>query len=162
VVERGDERNGEIDMDERGHGSAVTPAIEPDAEHVSRKFVGLVKAQDVRLTGSAAGFVAAGGDLSILNGGCGPVLTRGSISIQNGGCGPVIAKGGASIENGGTQAILAAGGATIGRKAFVGVVASPKVTIEPGGRVLLGSPVSIAVGAAIGFVVVMLSRLIRR
>jgi hypothetical protein len=74
----------------------------------------------------------------------------------------VIAKGDASIENGGTQAILTAGGATIGRKAFVGVVASPKVTIEQGGRVLLSSPMSLGVGAGIGFVVVLLSRLMRR
>ena len=149
-------------MDEGGHASTVTPGFEPDAQHVSRRFVGLVKARDVRLTGSAAGFVAAGGDLSVRNGGCGPVFTGGSITIRNGGCGPVIAQGDASIENGGTQAILAAGGATIGRKAFVGVVASPKVTIEEGGRVLLNSPMSLAVGAGIGFVVVLLSRLMRK
>ena len=149
-------------MDEQGHGSPVTPGFEPEVQDVSRRFVGLVKARDVRLTGSAAGFVAAGGDLSVRNGGCGPVLTGGSVTIRNGGCGPVIAKGDASIENGGTQAILAAGGATIGRKAFVGVVASPKVTIEEGGRVLLSSPISIAVGAGIGFAVVLLSRLMRR
>jgi hypothetical protein len=161
-VDRGDREKREVDMGEQVHGSALTPGVETDVEHLSRRFVGLVKARDVRLTGSAAGFVAAGGDLSILNGGCGPVLTRGSITIRNGGCGPVIAKGDASIENGGTQAILAAGGATIGRKAFVGVVASPKVTIEPGGRVLLSSPMSIAVGAGIGFLVVLLSRLMRR
>jgi hypothetical protein len=149
-------------MDEGGHVSAVTPEFEPDAQQVSRKLVGLVRARDVRLTGSGAGFVAAGGNLSVLNGGCGPVLTGGSITIRNGGCGPVIAKGDASIENGGTQAILAARGATIGRKAFVGVVASPKVTIEQGGRVLLSSPMALAVGAGIGSVVVLLSRLIRR
>jgi hypothetical protein len=74
----------------------------------------------------------------------------------------VIARGDASIENGGTQAILAAGGATIGRHAFVGIVASPKVTIEEGGRVLLSSPLAIAVGAGIGLGVVLLSRLMRR
>ncbi|MCD6021721.1 MAG: hypothetical protein K0R20_1431 [Actinomycetia bacterium] len=62
----------------------------------------------------------------------------------------MIAKGDASIENGGTQAILAAGRATIGGKAFVGVVASPKVPIEQGGRVLLSSPMSLAVGVGIG------------
>ena len=149
-------------MDEGGHASAVTPELEPDAQHVSRSFVGLLKARDVRLTGSAAGFVAAGGNLSVLNGGCGPVLTGGSITIRNGGCGPVIAQGDASIENGGTQAILAAGSAKIGRKAFVGLVASPKVTIEQGGRVLLSSPMSLAVGVGIGSVVVLLSRLMRR
>lgn len=149
-------------MDEEGRGPAVTPVSESDRRDVTRRFVGLVKARDVRLTGSAAGLVAAGGDLSILNGGCGPVLTKGSLTIRNGGCGPVIAKGDASIENGGTQAILAAGGARIGRNAFVGVVASPRVTIEEGGRVLLSSPIAIAVGAGIGFGVVLLSRVMRR
>ena len=149
-------------MDEREHGRAVTPRFESDAHDVTRSVVGLVKAHDVSLTGSAAGLVAAGGNLSILNGGCGPVLTKGSLTIRNGGCGPVIAKGNASIENGGTQAILAAGGATIGRNAFVGVVASPRVTIEEGGRVLLSSPMAIAVGSGVGFGVVLLSRLMRR
>jgi hypothetical protein len=42
------------------------------------------------------------------------------------------------------------------------VVASPKVTIEEGGRVLLSSPMAIAVGAGIGLGVVLLSRLMRR
>ena len=86
------------------------------------------------LSGSAAGLVvAAGGICRYTTAGCGPVLTNGNVTIRNGGCGPVIAKGNASIEKGGTQAIIAAGGATIGRNAFVGVVASPKVT-DRGGR----------------------------
>ena len=148
-------------MNGEGDDPAVTPGSESDPQ-VTGRFVGVVKGRDVSLTGSAAGLVAANGNLSILNGGCGPVLTGGSLTIRNGGCGPVIARGDASIENGGTQAILAAGGATIGRHAFVGVVASPKVTIEEGGRVLLSSPMAIAVGAGIGFGVVLLSRLMRR
>ena len=131
-------------------------------DHVEGRLVGLVKARDVHLTRSAAGLVAAGGNLSILNGGCGPVLTSGGVTIRNGGCGPVLAAGDVSLQNGGTQAILAAGGATIARNAFVGVVASPKVTIEDGGRVLLNSPMSIAVGAGLGFVVALLVRLMRR
>jgi hypothetical protein len=149
-------------MDERVHGSAGSPRVAPDSRGVSRAFVGFAKGGDVHLNRSAAGFVASGGNLSILNGGCGPVLTGGGISIRNGGCGPVLAKGDVSIQNGGTQAIVAAGGATIGRRAFVGVVASPKVIIEEGGRVLLDSPMAIAVGAGIGFGVVLLSRLMRR
>lgn len=148
-------------MDE--HGPDATPATgsESDAA-VTGKLVGLVKARDVHLTGSAAGFVAAGGNLSIQNGGCGPVLTNGNVTITNGGCGPVIARGDASIEKGGTQAIVAAGGARIGRNAFVGVVASPKVTIEDGGRVLLDSPKAIAVGAGVRLGVALLARLMRR
>jgi hypothetical protein len=148
-------------MDE--HGPDATPATgsESDAA-VTGKLVGLVKARDVHLTRSAAGFVAAGGNLSIQNGGCGRVLTNGNVTITNGGCGPVIARGDASIEKGGTQAIVAAGGARIGRNAFVGVVASPKVTIEDGGRVLLDSPKAIAVGAGVGLGVALLARLMRR
>jgi hypothetical protein len=148
-------------MDEKGNSSAGDMRVESD-EDVTGRFVGLVNAHDVRLTRSAAGLVATRGNLSILNGGCGPVLTGGGVTIRNGGCGPVLAKGDVSIQNGGTQAIVAAGGATIGRRAFVGVVASPKVTIEEGGRVLLSSPIAIAVGAGIGLAVVLLSRLVRR
>jgi hypothetical protein len=75
-------------MDGQGHGSPVTPGFESDAQHVSRRFIGLVKAREVRLAGSAAGFVAAGANLSVLNGGCGPVLTRGSVTIRDGGLRP--------------------------------------------------------------------------
>lgn len=161
AVDRGRRTEGGVDMDEQGRGSAA-PSSGSDRSEVTKGLVGVVKAHDVHLQGSAAGLVAAAGDLSILNGGCGPVLTNGSVTIRNGGCGPVLAKGAASIEYGGTQAILAAGGATIGRNAFVGVVASPRVTIEDGGRVLLSSPAAIAVGAGVGLGVALLSRLIRR
>jgi hypothetical protein len=146
-------------LDEQGR-SDVSESESDD--HVSRKLVGLLKAHDVHLAGSAAGLVVAAGDLSIANGGCGPVLSNGNVAIRNGGCGPVIAKGDASIERGGTQAVIAAGGATIGRNAFVGVVASPKVTIEEGGRVLLDSPTAIAVGAGVGLGMALLARLMRR
>ena len=148
-------------MDDKGETSASDPMAESDAD-VRARFVGVVKAHDVQLARSVAGVVAAGGNLSIHNGGCGPVLTSGDVTIQNGGCGPVLAKGDVSIQNGGTQSIMAAGAATIGRHAFVGVVASPKVTIEQGGRVLLNSPRSIAVGASLGFLVASVLRLRRR
>jgi hypothetical protein len=148
-------------MDEKGKSPAIEPGDEADRD-VTGRFVGLVKGRGVHLTRSAAGLAAARGNMSILNGGCGPVLTSGAVSIRNGGCGPVLAKGDVSIQNGGTQAIVAAGGATIGRRAFVGLVASPKVTIEEGGRVLMNSPMALAVGASIGCAVVMLSRRMRR
>lgn len=148
-------------MDEKGSNPASDLGVESD-EDVTGRFVGLVKAHDVHLTRSAAGLVAARGNLSILNGGCGPVMTSGGVTIRNGGCGPVMTKGDVSIQNGGTQAIVAAGGATIGRSAFVGVVASPRVTIEEGGRVLVSSPIALALGACIGFGVALLSRPRRR
>src|SRR5918996_2137992 len=151
----------EVDVSNKGDASASDP-MASNHEDVTSKLVGVVKAHDVQLTRSAAGVVAAGGNLSIHNGGCGPVLTSGDVTVQNGGCGPVLAKGDVSIQNGGTQSILAAGAATIGRHAFVGVVASPKVTIEEGARVILDSPLSIAVGASLGFLVASVLRLRRR
>jgi hypothetical protein len=151
----------EVRMDDRGHGSAAAIEFPSDA-NVTKSLVGLVKARDVHLTGSAAGFVAADGNFSILNGGAGPVLANGSVTIRNGGCGPLVANGDVSIENGGTQVVVASGGATIGPRAFVGVVVSPNVTVEDGGRVLVSSPLALAVGAGAGIAVALLSRLARR
>jgi hypothetical protein len=129
---------------------------------LTRSIVGFVKARDLHLDRSGAGLVSTEGDLSITNGGCGPVLANGGVTIHNGGCGPLIANGDVSIENGGTQAILAAGGATLGANAFVGVVVSPKVTVAEGGRVLLNSPMALALGVGAGIVAGLLSRLVRR
>lgn len=148
-------------MDERGHGTAGSLEFQSDA-NVTKSFVGLVKARDVHLTGSAAGFVAADGNFSILNGGAGPVLANGSVTIRNGGCGPLVANGDVSIENGGTQVIVASGGARIGPRAFVGIVVSPNVTVEEGGRVIVRSPLAVAVGVGVGVAIAMLSRLARR
>jgi hypothetical protein len=58
--------------------------------------------------------------------------------------------------------VVASGGATIGPRGFVGVVVSPNVTVEDGGRVLVSSPLALAVGAGAGIVVALLSRLARR
>lgn len=148
-------------MDERGHGSAAAVAFPSDA-NVTRSVLGFVKARDVHLNNSGAGFVAADGNFSIFNGGCGPVLANGSVTIRNGGCGPLVANGDVSIENGGTQVVVASGGARIGPRAFVGVVVSPNVTVEEGGRVLAGSPLALALGAGVGFAVAMLTRVARR
>jgi len=148
-------------MDERGHGSAGSLEFQSDAT-VTRSVVGVVKARDVHLTNAGAGFVVAEGNFSILNGGCGPVLANGGVTIRNGGCGPLVANGDVSIENGGTQVVVASGGARIGPRAFVGVVVSPNVTVEEGARVLVRSPLALAVGAGAGIAVAMLSRLARR
>jgi hypothetical protein len=148
-------------MDEQGLKATGAMEFHSDAE-VTKSVVGMVKARDVHLTRSGAGLVAAGGNFSILNGGCGPVLANGGVTIRNGGCGPLIANGDVSIQNGGSQAILAGGRATIGRRAFVGVVASPNITIEDGARVLTSSPLGFAVGAAAGLAASFLYRLVRR
>jgi hypothetical protein len=56
--------------------------VQRERQEGLRRFV---RARDVRLEEAAAGFVAADGDLSILNGGCGPVIANGGVTIRNGG-----------------------------------------------------------------------------
>jgi hypothetical protein len=114
-----------------------------------RSLVGALSAHNVRIERAAAGPVLASGDVSVLQGGCGPVLCSGNVSITQGGCGPVLARGNVSIQQGGTQSVLA-GDASIGGGAFVGLVVSPKVTIENGARVLMTTPQAAAFGAAVG------------
>jgi hypothetical protein len=116
---------------------------------VERSLVGAVSAHNVEIRQAAAGAVLASGDLSIENGGTGPIMCTGDVTITRGGCGPVLAGGSVSITQGGTQSVIA-GEARLGRGSFVGVVASPKVTIEDGARVLLSTRQAAAFGAALG------------
>lgn len=164
-------------MDEYSERTASALEFEEDAS-VRRSVVGAVRARDVHLERAVAGVVAAGGNVSVLNGGCGPVaaggsltitnggcgpvLANGSVTIVNGGCGPMVANGDVSIESGGTQSIIAAGDATIGERAYVGFVLSPKVTVEDGATVLMSTPQALAFGAALGGAVALLVRLFRR
>ena len=140
---------------------APPPRSESDG-HLATSMIGIVRGNDLHLDRCAAGLVAAEGTISIRNGGCGAVATTGDVSIRYGGCGPMITSGDVSIENGGTQVILTAGRVTIGRRAFAGLVMSPKVTVEPGGRVLMSGPLALAVSAAAGIAVALLSRFVRR
>jgi hypothetical protein len=148
-------------VEEDSRGVAGKLEVESDAR-VTRSLVGLMRARDVHLDGSAAGLVAAQGHLSIQNGGCGPVLANGGVTIRNGGCGPLIANGDVSIENGGTQTVLAAGSATIGPRALAGIVVSPRVSVGEGGRVLVSSQQALGFGAAAGVAFALVSRLLRR
>ena len=129
---------------------------------VERALVGMVNGRDVHLTQAGAGPVIASGQVSIHQAGCGPLMAGGDVSINQGGCGPVIAKGDVSIEQGGCQSVIAAGGVTLGRQSFVGMVVSPRITVEDGARVLMNVPQAAAFGAALGAVFAVLSRLARR
>lgn len=119
---------------------------------VRRSLIGAVSAHNVRLEQAAAGPTLASGDVTITNGGCGPVMCSGDLTITNGGCGPVLARGNVSFTNGGTQSVIA-GEAHLGQGAIVGLVASPKVTVEDGARVLMSTRQAAAFGAALGAVI---------
>ncbi len=119
---------------------------------VERALVGALRAREVRVQMGAAGPVLASGGVSLERAGCGPVMTKGDVTITQGGCGPVLAAGSVSITQGGTQSVLA-GQARLGRGSFVGLVASPRVTIEDGARVLMNTRQAAAFGAVAGAIV---------
>jgi hypothetical protein len=144
-------------MEEYSERAAGLIESELDA-NVTKCLVGAVKARDVHLAQSAAGPVVAGGSVSIHQGGCGPVMAAGDVTIRQGGCGPMIVGGSASIEQGGTQSVIAGGGATIRDRSFVGLVLSPSVTVEEGGRVLMSTPQAAAFGAVFGLVIALFAR----
>jgi hypothetical protein len=129
---------------------------------VERAFVGAVSARDVHLKQSAAGPVMAAGAVWIERGGCGPLMTAGNVSIERGGCGPVIAGGDVSFVQGGAQTVISAGSATIGERACVGLLVSPRVTIEDGAHVVMSTPQALAFGAAAGTIIGLMIRGRRR
>lgn len=146
-------------MDEPQAQRGMLKAVEAAGDvKVERALVGLVNGRDVSITQAVGGPIAAQGNVQVTQGGCGPALVGGDLTIHQGGCGPTIVRGNVSIEQGGTQSVLAAGTATIGRGGFAGLVASPKVTIEDGARVLVGTPLAFAAGAAVGALVALAAR----
>lgn len=149
-----------MDRPHAEHGVVKTVEAAGDV-NVERALVGVVNARDVSIRQAAAGPIATQGNVFVTQGGCGPALVGGDLTIRQGGCGPTIVRGNVSIEQGGTQSVLAAGGATIGRSAFVGLVASPKVRIEEGARVLIGTPLAFAAGVAVGALVALVSSMRR-
>ncbi len=66
------------------------------------------------------------------------------------------------LERAGSGVIAAMGDARIGPGAVVGALLSPRVTVESGGRVLLGLPQAAALGAALGAALALLGRRRRR
>jgi hypothetical protein len=137
-------------MSEHVETGRLVGAIEAAGDvTVERALVGALSAHNVHLQMGAAGPVLASGDVSFERAGCGPVMCAGDVTITQGGCGPVLAKGSVSITQGGTQSVIA-GEARLGKGSFVGLLLSPRVTLEEGARVLMGTPQAAAFGAVVG------------
>jgi hypothetical protein len=133
-----------------------------DTARLERGLVGVVRAEEIDVRGSGVGAAAAERDLFLSNGGAGVLAAGGNLSVTNGGGGPMLVGGNVSIMNGGAQTVLAAGGATLGERSFVAFVLSPKVTVEPGARVLCSTPQALAFGAVVGAAILGAARLFRR
>ena len=129
---------------------------------IERGFVGAARGEEVDIRDSAVGAAAASRDLFLTNGGAGAIAAAGNLTITNGGGGPMAIGGNVSITNGGAQTILAGGGVTLGEHSFVGVVLSPKVTVEAGARVLCSTPQALAFGAVVSATILAVARMVRR
>ncbi|MEW6060131.1 MAG: hypothetical protein AB1551_08355 [Actinomycetota bacterium] len=133
-------------MEPNGQGKGrIIGSVKANGAQVERSLVGMVRARDVSLARSGAGPMLAGGNVSITQGGCGPMIAGGDVSITQGGC----------------QSVISGGSATLGRSSFVGIVLSPRVSVEDGARVLMSVPQAAALGVAFG-IVFGLVRLFRR
>ena len=129
---------------------------------IERGLVGASQGEEVDIRNSAVGAAAASRDLFLTNGGAGALAAAGNLTITNGGGGPMAIGGNVSITNGGAQTILAAGGATLGERSFVAFVLSPKVTVEPGARVLCSTRQALAFGAVVSAAILGVAGIVRR
>src|SRR5581483_5521688 len=119
-------------------------------EHRGRGILKSIEAAgDVQVERSLIGMVN-GHDVAIARGACGPVVAGVDVTLLQAGCRPLVAKGDVRFEQGGCQSVIAGGGVTVGPSSFVGVALAPRITVEEGGRVLLGVPQALAFGAAFG------------
>ncbi|MDH5224793.1 MAG: hypothetical protein OEW66_10875 [Actinomycetota bacterium] len=132
-----------------------------DTTQIERRIVGAVRGEEVDIRDSGVGAASSSGDLFLTNAGAGALASRGNLTITNGGGGPMAIGGDVSITNGGAQTIVAAGGATLGERSFVAFVLSPKVTVEPGARVLCSTRQALAFGAVVSAAMLAAARMMR-
>ena len=106
----------------------------------------------VTFTQAGSGPVIANGPVTITQGGTGPLLTLGEVSVTQGGAGYFVTLRGASLDRSWIGALASFGRTTVGAKSRVGVVISPRVVVEEGGKVAVSTPQALAFGAGFGLV----------
>ncbi len=122
-------------------------------------FFPLVTADDVRMTQAGSFVVMASGPASFKQAAANFCFVGGDVDVTQGGSNVTIAAGDVSVRQGG-------GGIMVGakvdvREGFVGAVLARDVQLE-NSRVLLTTPQAAAFGAALGAVLLLFGRLLRR
>jgi hypothetical protein len=153
------------------------PAPEPahPARELSNHAVGTLQGENVRLmngvagavignneaslAGGAAGAVIAGNRLAVAGGGSGLMLAGNSIEITGGGAGMFVAGNRIEVRQGG-GALLLSGNARA-EQSFIGIVLAGRAELKDS-RVVLNTPAALALGAALGLVLAVAGRLLRR
>lgn len=129
----------------------VISHIEADNLALSTSAVGMAKATDAQITGSAAGAIVAKHDVSLSMAGAGVVAAQGDIAIDRAGASVIAAGGDVHITQGGAETIIAGGSVSIDGGG-AGIVAAREVVIKDGWVGLaVGSHVEIAEGVEVMF-----------
>lgn len=156
---------------------SVAATVEETSVRIGQSAVGVVRAERVSLGQSGVGAVFAGGDVDLAQAGGRTFVAAGDLRIRKGGGGMFLAGGNAEIREGGVGTLVALGDTTIERGgtgvaftrslelrdgAFLGFAITPRVTVQPGGRVLIGLRAAGLAGAAAGLVLGAVLLLARR
>lgn len=131
------------------------------AAEVEEGFVPVIRAEgDVTMRESGALAVVAGGSVSLSESGCGMLIAGGDATINEAGSGNMLVGGNVSIANGALGNVVAGGGVSA-TESRVGVLLTPRATIEES-EIILGTQQAVALGVAAGLTLFALSRLLRR
>ena len=161
---------------------SLTSSAQPNGEgagtSVQRRAIGMLRAEQATVRQAAVGAVFSGGDVSlsqgggraivaagnmrIEQGGGGMLLAGGDVEISQGGAGTIVTLGSARIQMGGSLVALA-GGVDVGPQGTVGVALTPRLTVQPGGKVVVGireaAAAGVIAGALAGIIAVAATRL---
>jgi len=148
----------------------------PDDREINQSLVGVVRGTsvtidqaavagvlsqgDVSISKAGAQTIVGGGNLRLEQGGGGRILAGGDVSIQQGGAGTLVSLGNVSIQQGGAVMALARR-VEVGEGSFVGLALAPSLTVQPGGRVLVGLREAAIVGAVAGIVAGLIASVAR-
>ncbi len=139
------------------------PIMSDEATHTHTTarygFFPIVAADSVTVRQAGVTAALSSGDMSMIQGGGNFAIAGGNLAITMGGSNALLAGGDVSIEQGG--ALLMGARSVSVRQGFVGAVVAANVELEES-RVLLTTPQAAALGAALGFVVLVIGKLFRR
>jgi hypothetical protein len=132
---------------------------------VQRSAIGMLRAEQATIRQAAVGAVFSGGDVSlrqgggrafvaagdmrIEQGGGGMLLAGGDVAISQGGAGTIVTLGSARIQMGGSV-VMVAGNVDVGAQGTVGLALAPRLTVQPGGKVIVGLREAAAAGVIAG------------
>lgn len=156
---------------------AVTRASEEPAPTIRQSAIGIVRAESATIGQAVVGAVLARGDVSVAQGGGRLLLAGNDLVLHQGGSGMIVAGGDAEVREGGAGTLVALGDVSIerggavvalsrslevGDASTVGLALTPRLVVQPGGRVVAGIREAIIAGIAGGLVMGLVVAGIRR